>query len=273
MNLIRYYRTLNILSIDIALGAVVSALFLGKALQVHLDAVPLLCLGITVWIIYTADHLLDAKLISGVASTSRHRFHQQNFRAVFLALVLAIVINSIMLFFVGQKILVYGGILTLLICLYLTFQRHLSFLKEGVGALLYSAGVLLPTVTHAVKFASIYLWALIAMFFLTAFLNLILFSWFDLEYDQMDNHSSLVVQFGRRSITVFLYFLFALQLSIAILMTGTFGSLTLPFAIVIAMNFLLFLIFKKSQALAAEDRYRMAGDAIFLFPILFYYWL
>ncbi|MEQ8304065.1 MAG: hypothetical protein RIB47_11780 [Cyclobacteriaceae bacterium] len=273
MNLIRYYRTINILSIDIALGAVVSALFLGKALRVKPDIASLLCLGITVWIIYTADHLLDARRIAGVASTLRHRFHQENFRSIFVILLVAIFLNSILLFFVGRTVLMFGGVLSLLVCLYFLFQRHLSFLKEGIGAILYTAGVFLPIEVQISRSASTYELSLITMFTITALVNLTLFSWYDLEHDKMDNQSSLSVQFGKRAVSVFLYLLFATQLSIAILVTGLNGYLSLPVSIVIGMNFLLFLIFKRPDALASEDRYRMAGDAVFIFPILFYNWL
>ncbi|HEX8061295.1 MAG TPA: hypothetical protein VF473_10190, partial [Cyclobacteriaceae bacterium] len=54
------YRTFNLLSLDVALGAVISAAFLGRILNVHILPQGYVLLGIIVWLIYTADHLLDA---------------------------------------------------------------------------------------------------------------------------------------------------------------------------------------------------------------------
>jgi hypothetical protein len=71
---------MNILSLDVVAGAVAGALFFGEILQVQLSFSVLTALGLTVWIIYTLDHLRDAKQILNVASTDRHRFHQEHFK-------------------------------------------------------------------------------------------------------------------------------------------------------------------------------------------------
>ncbi len=75
----RLYGLLNLLSIDVAIGAVCCALFFGRLLQVDILPYGLITLGLTVWVIYCADHLFDAARLKGRASTRRHQFHQDHF--------------------------------------------------------------------------------------------------------------------------------------------------------------------------------------------------
>ena len=74
--LVRLYRILNTLSLDVSIGAVISAMFFAEVLQVKILPYGLATLALTVWIIYTIDHLRDARAIGTKASTARHLFHQ-----------------------------------------------------------------------------------------------------------------------------------------------------------------------------------------------------
>ena len=56
----RLIRFMNILSLDVVAGALLSSAFAAALLEVR-PAVPYwMVLGMSVWIIYTADHLVDA---------------------------------------------------------------------------------------------------------------------------------------------------------------------------------------------------------------------
>ena len=61
MGLFRFYRFINILSIDVAIGAVVNARFFAHLFGVPILHQGLISLGLAIWIIYTTDHLLDEK--------------------------------------------------------------------------------------------------------------------------------------------------------------------------------------------------------------------
>ena len=65
--------------------------------------------------------------------------------------------------------------------LYLAVHRQLAFLKEVVVALLYSAGILLPSLSVTPESLSSFHYIMIILFFNTALVNLLLFSWFDLK--------------------------------------------------------------------------------------------
>ena len=85
--ILRLCQTLNILSIDIAAGAVICCAFFADILGVSVLPYGFITLGLTVWIIYTVDHLLDVwrekpnplrqngtGFISNIFTYSLHRF-------------------------------------------------------------------------------------------------------------------------------------------------------------------------------------------------------
>src|SRR6478752_4226225 len=119
----RFYRYCNYLSLDVACGAMVCASFFARILHVQLRPYGLASLGLTVWIIYTADHLMDAHKLTREASSQRHRFHQQNFRVLVIVLGVAAFVDLLVIFFVRKPILNWGIALSTAVLLYLFFQR------------------------------------------------------------------------------------------------------------------------------------------------------
>ncbi|MEQ9414470.1 MAG: hypothetical protein RIF39_11595 [Cyclobacteriaceae bacterium] len=266
--IISYYRYFNLLSLDVALGAAISAFFLTRVFEVDIRFQGLLCLGLTVWLIYTMDHLVDARKLKNQASTERHRFHQQNFRRI-IALAIAILLAIIpLLFFIYKPILSMGIGLGVLVVVYFIVQRKLGFLKELLGAVLYCVGVMLPVIALSELSFNSLIAAPSILFFNTALINLVLFSWFDRDKDKLDNHPSLVTSVGNKASKAILHFLFIMQI---VLFAYAFNSgLNISMLMIFAtMYVVLLLIFVKSNWFALNDRYRLAGDAVFLFPLLY----
>ncbi len=261
---IRFYKLLNILSIDVALGAVCSGIFFAYILQADITPYSLISLGLSVWIIYTADHLLDAKKINTSATTNRHRFHQQHFKGLSVSVVLATCINAVLLFFIRRPALITGIVLVILVILYLLIQHSLKFLKEMFVAVVYTAGVLLPAMTNTQVFWKDWNWMVIIQFALLAFLNLIIFSWFDYENDVQDKRVSFVTIFGKKTSQIFIYLLFVLSIILWILDF----SFLIETAIFSGMNILLFIMICFHSYFSQNDRYRILGDAIFFLPLL-----
>lgn len=263
------YRLLNALSIDVALGAVCSAAWFAKGLQVQLRPYAYLALGLTVWIIYTADHLLDASKITQDASTHRHRFHQKHFNVLLVIVLLAVIVDFIFLFFIRLKILYAGLGLFSIVILYLLVNRWLSFAKEIVIALVYSCGVLLPafSLTQTELSMSDVLW--LASFFLTTLINLILFSVYDVLSDKADGSNSFVLTFGERPTRRILSVFFILQAALIGMLVYE-SMLTVGF-VLFAMNATLLVLFLNQPFFKQFDRYRLFGDVIFLFPVVLLY--
>jgi len=266
--IINYYRYFNLLSLDVAVGAAVSALFLTRVFEVDVRFQGLLCLGLTVWLIYTMDHLVDARKLKSKAATERHRFHQENFKGILL-MAIAIVLTILpLLFFIYKAVLGWGLGLATLVIIYFIVQRRLSFLKEFLGAVLYTVGVMLPVVALSELSINSLLSVPVILFFNTALINLVLFSWFDRDKDKLDNHPSLVTSLGDKVSKTILYFLFAVQVALFIYAvdSGLSISMLIVFA---AMYLVLLLTFARASWFALHDRYRLAGDAVFLFPLLY----
>jgi 4-hydroxybenzoate polyprenyltransferase len=263
----RVYRLLNILSIDVALGAVCSSIFFAHILCADITIYSLISLGLSVWIIYTADHLLDAKKINTSATTNRHRFHQQHFQLLLVLVIVAACMNAVLLLFIRRPALITGIILVALVILYLLIQHSLKFLKEIFVALVYTTGVMLPAMSNTQISWKDWNWMVIVQFALIAFLNLIIFSWFDYENDVQDKRISFVTIFGKKTSQIFIYLLFILSMALWVV---TFSP-QVETAIFFGMNAALFIMVYFHSYFATQDRYRILGDAIFFSPL--FVWL
>jgi hypothetical protein len=77
-----------------------------------------------------------------------------------------------------------------------------------------------------------------------------------------------VASVGDKASKGFLSFLFLLQIVLFVYAFDR-GLNILVLMIFVAMYLVLLLIFIKSNWFALNDRYRLAGDAVFLFPLLY----
>lgn len=268
---VRFYRILNYISLDVAFGAMVCGAFFARILDVKVRPHGLAALGVTVWIIYTMDHLLDAYRIQRDASTERHRFHQRNFKGLLLMVFLAGLANLALLYFIRKPVLLWGAGLCVLVIFYILFQRRLAQFKEVVIALLYAAGVVLPALSQTSEGFSLQNILILASFMLTALTNLILFSWFEFEIDVMDGHTSIVTFLGqmdtRRLIKILFFTQTVMWLILLIFTSGWQES-----AVLILMNVPLLLLFLEPKRFFKNDAYRFIGDSVFLFPIIYLLW-
>jgi hypothetical protein len=266
--IIRGYRLVNLLSIDVVAGAVISAIFFARIFQVSIRPYGLIALGLTVWIIYTTDHLRDARKITGLAATKRHRFHQVHYKKLTTLLAVAVIADIIVIFFIRQRVFEWGVVLSLVVLTYLFVHRSLAIFKEVLIAVLYTCGVLLPSVpvSNTVWHASHYL--LIVQFGIVALTNLFMFSWFDREFDKQDNLNSIVMSAGEPVTRKSIWYLFVSG-GLLTLLQCLWGDLTIPALILGLMGLLLLLIFLFRSNFAGNDYYRFLGDAVFFIPIIF----
>lgn len=263
---LRAYRYVNILSIDTALGAVVSAMFFAKLVAANVWIYGKVALGLTVWIIYTADHLLDAKKVKGLASSERHRFHQKYFWPLTIMMILAVIIDLIMVSYMRKSLFQYGLVLAGIVGLYLVISRYLKMLKETFIALIYTIGVMLPALAdreHLMDQADV---LFMVNFFLVAAANLLIFSWFDVQKDQADGHPSFVTFYGRGKTKTIVYGLFIALISISIYLALIHSYDIVPLIILTLMMLALILILSHNEIFSGEDLFRYAGDAVFFLP-------
>jgi 4-hydroxybenzoate polyprenyltransferase len=257
------FQYINALSIDVSVGAVCSALFFAEYFRVKILPVGIASLGLTVWIIYSADHLLDAKRIRHPASTFRHRLYQENFSTLLIATIVACLIDSILIFFIRRPVFIGGVILIGMVILYLTLNRWWKIPKEIIIGYLYVCGVLLPSVTVTPMQVGDWPVSLIIQFFFTALLNLFIFAWYDRHHDTADQLSSFVLKFGEGKSRFVIGALYGMNLLLTILSGFEHGS-----NIVLAMNVILLVLYLKADFFVKDERFRFIGDAVFIMPIL-----
>lgn len=262
------YRLLNILSADVAIGAVISALFFARLLAVSVRPYGLLALGLTVWIIYTADHLNDAKHINKIASSVRHRFHQRNFKVLFICMVLAILADAVIVFYIRPAVLSRGVVLAVVVFVYLIMQRQLKAFKELFVAFLYTCGVLVPSVSLTVLPLDKQHLMVISQFFIIALINLLMFSAFDKDTDKADEQHSFVTVLGENLTSLCIYGLGVINLlsAIFLLVAGYDYKAVITLSL---MTGLQLLIFSFHNLFRRDNTYRLLGDAMFLIPIVY----
>lgn len=268
-SIFQLYKLLNILSLDVAAGAVICAAFFADLFAVTILPQGLAALGLAVWMIYTVDHLLDAKRLGHTASTTRHQFHHDYFRLLSVCVFVVFCVEIVLIFFLREQIFRSGLILSFTVLLYILINRWLKYAKEIAGALLYCCGVLLPVLS--LKFQSFDFESVMILlpYVLIVLTNLILFSWIDYQQDLNDGQHSVITLLGKDRGKVILAVLF-----VCVAIAVVFSFRILPISVVfiyVLMASVLFYVFLKPDFFTRFDRYRYFGDGIFLLPLL--HWL
>src|SRR5690606_25266203 len=104
----KIYRLLSVLSMDVAFGACIMAVFIAEIFGVTVPLVTLSALGLSVWIIYTVDHLNDARHIGHASHTQRHYFHQHHFKRLRAAVIAGLVVELLLLYYLPSSIILKG---------------------------------------------------------------------------------------------------------------------------------------------------------------------
>ncbi|PGH38496.1 MAG: hypothetical protein CRN43_14765 [Candidatus Nephrothrix sp. EaCA] len=261
----RLYRLINWLSIDVMLGAMASAVFFLRISGIALSRAPILLLGLSVWVIYVADHLLDAQHI-GQAHTLRHRFHRRHFMSLLIALFAVLSVIGVSAFFVRLEILGGGILMMMLVALYFILRSYFGFIKEIGIALLFCAGVLFPSIADGSSFWKLFTRWEVFSFIDIVLINVMIFSWYEYEDDVREGFNSFAVRFGKGVTRYAVNGLFGLQA--LILWRGLYADFQLyPFLILFSMATALMIVFVFPKYFQLNERFRLLGDSVFLFPI------
>ncbi|MCC5937463.1 MAG: UbiA family prenyltransferase [Lunatimonas sp.] len=201
----RYHRLANFLSVDVALGACAGMYFFASMLRVELKPVEFFLMALSVWVIYTFDHLLDARHIPADHASPRHRFHQRHFLelrvALFVAAVAVVVVAFLFLpsTLIFVTALVLGGLILVNLLLTQYFKQRLAPWKETSIALFYVLGILLLPLFKKEFLALNLTWIAFAFgYFLLAWYNLVFLSLLDYETDKLSGQRSLATTLGHR---------------------------------------------------------------------------
>lgn len=261
----RPYHYLNLLSIDVALGAVVSAAFFGRILHVHVLPQGFVLLGVIVWLIYTADHLLDAWSMKEAATSERHRFHQKHFLTLLLVFLMASGIALVLLFMIRIQLITTGIIFGSFVVIYLLVSRWLKYFKELTGSILYTGGVLLPAWSIHEQPLSDLQALLIGIFMLIVLTNMLIFACMGTEEDRLNNQKSLATILNNATMNLLIRIV--VGVCCVVMIYTAFKKLNPELIVLFVMELILVLVFELKY-FHQQDRYRPYGDAVFLLPII-----
>ncbi len=259
--LVRLYRVLQHLSIDIVFGAVILLHFFSKTYNVSVAWPAYILLGTSIWLIYTIDHLKDSKAAES-GKRERYIFHRKNESSLKYVVIVVLVLAGVTLFFVPRSILIGGLVLVLFCFMYVLFQSKLARfgLKEIYISIVYTLGILVAPISLSHSF-DVFSFVLLLTI---SFLNLIIFSWFEYKEDQADSFSSIATLLGHERL--FRLILTVLAIGFAIGFLSIKESTLYSLYLIIVLVVFTLLSFNPSWS-GKRDRYRTIGDAVFLLPI------
>ena len=273
----------RILSLDVALGALAGGLMVRRLFGIEMPWVWFWLLPLSVWVIYTLDHLLDARQLGENSETPRHRFHHVYFAPiVFVWGMVSAACGILALLFLDQNCLTFGGIMIGFVLLHLFLVKLVGdrtspfFIKEMGVAGIYALGIWgMPMVLAFFEGPALDWWlatGIFAQYLLLSLVNLIEFSLYEIEVDRRHGHSSFVRGVGEklsRGLIRLCFAAFVMLMGWILLRTGAEPIILVSEGILFAMALVLFLINERSVWFLQKEKYRSWGDAVFLFPFVF----
>jgi len=202
----RIYRYFQFLGLDIVLGALASSCFASRLFQARPGMIWWITLALTVWLLYTGDHMLDAWRQRKKVKREMHQFLLRHRKVILYALgVVAAVDVILVLNLLEREVFKFALILAGLVLLFYAMRhvfrknRVLFIPGEFFVLLLYLAGTWLgPVVMADAVFESSQ--ALVALLFAAVLLmNLGVISLYDLQLDSRMGISSLAQILGKKS--------------------------------------------------------------------------
>jgi 4-hydroxybenzoate polyprenyltransferase len=263
------WRVISLTSIDVAVGAVVSASVAMHLRGVVIDAVILTVMGLTVWIIYAIDHLMDIWKLVKPASSERHVFFQQYATVLTRLMAFLLFVDGLLVLWLPVRVVVVGALVGVVSLLYLLMQHRLHWVKEIFGAFLFTAGTWLPSMALGSTGIRVVDYFAIVIFLLIALLNLLVFSRHDEQEDRSDQRTSAATQLGRGQLDQWIRLVWILQILICLIAWYNFKYVE-ELWVLYVMNMLLLIVDIFEPVLKRWQLYRIAADAVFWLPGAFF---
>lgn len=269
-----FYQYLTILSLDVVLGTCSMAYMFVRVLAVALPSSIYFSLAVGVWLVYTLDHLIDAREVGKKAVMPRHHFHVKYFKKVGLIWGLVLFFSLPVIFFLlpletlrwGTLILGIAGIHLVLVKL-IGDRLSLMVQKELSVAVVYTLGVAIGPVSLAQSFPLEFFFLLLQVF-LFGMTNLLELSFFEHETDQQQGQTSVARSLGKGKVKTAIFCLLITQLILVFLGSMLFNQLLWIELILLLGTAVFALIILRQAYFGVNERYRWLGDLCFSLPWL-----
>lgn len=267
----KIYRYFHFLSLDIVLGALASSCFAARLFAVNPGWAWWITLAMTVWLLYTGDHLLDAWRNRKKIERELHFFMNKNRRTIIWSMGVVTVIDMLLIFnLLDQGLMKYALVLAGLVLLFYAMRhifrknRVLFVPGEFFVLFIYMAGTWLGPAS-AVKNGFVPSQGMIALIFAGVLLmNLGVISLYDIKLDNRLGIGSLANALGPKrtrrllvgtSITIYL---------VSVLQFLVFEmDRYFKYALILAgMATILLMVLLYPSRFRKNDYYRLAADAV-----------
>lgn len=269
----KLYSYFHLLSLDVVLGAIAGMLFFAHVLSLAMYIEIAIILGLTVWIIYTLDHLMDVKKTTGQPNSLRHDFHFKNEKKLQLLVGITFVLVFILLIFLPSLhfVIIPGIILAATIAcslgLIYFFGKRIAFMKEFLIATFYVLGIVLAPSTLFEKSIPASFYSLAVLYFLVAWVNLLMLSYLDKESDQEDGFDSVINWIAPKNLIKVILSLGTLGIIFSVYLLLFQKSYFNIYTIVLLLMLLIHMVYfldEKNQ----KETIRRILEASFLLPFL-----
>ncbi|VAW29139.1 hypothetical protein MNBD_BACTEROID07-1241 [hydrothermal vent metagenome] len=261
-------------SLDVVIGAVAGGVFAVNILAVKPNFWWWPVLIMSVWVVYTSDHLIDGFHQKRAATIFRHRLHYR-FRYFFMA---AIAIFSLLtlilvLVFLDIRLLLWGIAVGFGALIYLGFiilgrKKGFYFQKEFFISLFYVIGIWLAPLLwygRALPFTAI---LTMAIFVLLVWAEGLLTALYEREPDRGGQMQSFCTFYGQQTTQRLILILLILSMLFSLGLLFSVPSLRMEFLILIIMTISLMAIHFFPSFFQKNERYRTLGELTFWFPFL-----
>ncbi len=202
----RLFSFIRLFSLDIVAGALAALVFAATVMGVDLHHSYYLIMGITVWLIYTADHLMDGAKTHGKSeSETSNFFYNYKIPIILVFLILLVLDFRLIVYRLDEKIVQFGmgpGIATIL---YLLMNRYYDgpqkwlFIKELWIAIIFTLAVWGGPIILAGDSLTLSQVLTLGSFGLIILSNVLIFTIYERDIDIRENNKSLVRDLGLKA--------------------------------------------------------------------------
>lgn len=271
------YRYFHFLSLDIVLGAVATSVLAARLFESNPGWAWWLALAMTVWVLYTGDHLLDAWKHRKSSERAMHSFIFKHKGILIYILGIVTVADLILVFNMLdpqmlRAALLMAGAVFLFYAMRHIFRRNKLFFIPGefFVLLIYLAGTWMgPFISRGTEPATDHL-LILAMMAGVLLLNLGIISLYDVKIDNRLGISTLAGTLGKKSTRTLMIVVAMIIFLMALLQFMVYGTARSTHFVLIlaAMAGLLLWVLLSPSIFRKNEGYRLVADAILFMGFL-----
>jgi len=275
----RIYHFIRLFSLDIIAGALAAVVYSSSVMGIELPRTYFTVLALTVWLIYTADHLLDGAKTRGKSSSETHNFFYTYKIPIILIFLLVLIFTfRLSMYRLDEKIIEFGMAPFVAVIIYLLLNRYYGnapkwfFIKEVWISFIYTLAIWGGAVIYAGDIISPAQLLLIGSFGLIIFGNVLIYSIYERDSDSADDNKSIVRDFGLRvavNSAVFALTLSVLSGLTAYIFLGAELTHIIPLVLIAA---LMLLIIRFPEVFSKGNLYGILSDlSLLMFLIVLFF--